>query len=86
MLELIWQCESQRKSSVWSSGYTTLDAASPAENETVQNASRILSRLTDPVLRLRWHLRGPYVVGTLCFWFRVCKLTILCTTLVAHTI
>lgn len=50
VLELIWQCESQRKRSVWSSRYPTLDAARPAENATAQNTSRILSRLTDPVL------------------------------------
>lgn len=86
MLELIWQSESQRKRSVWSSGYTTLDAARPAEDVTVQNTSRILSRLADPVLRLRWHLHVPYVVGKLWFWSRACRLTILCTTLVTHTI
>lgn len=50
MLELFWQCGSQRKRSVWSSGYTALDAGRPAENATVQNTSRIFSRLTDHVV------------------------------------
>lgn len=51
MLELIWQSESQRKRSVWSSRYSTLDAARPVENAAVQNTREILSRLTDPLLR-----------------------------------
>lgn len=50
MLELFWQCGSQRKRSVWSSGYTALDAGRPAENAAVQNTSRMVSRLTDHVV------------------------------------